>query len=588
MIAGGGRQGSKLFTRNYLAPNIRDTRGRSVFTTTARGARIILPHEVHSGIIPKYEWANDGHRWANLAKKAGRDPFFKDGKVGYLQRLANFQFYLHRWSARTMSVTGIFNPHLVIGFPGLVIDRSLPNPAVLAQREELLGRKWMPVQYLGKMVALSHSVNQGGGQTSAQFTHCRTHRGLDDEFLSALSRETLETRLEKVAVHINVRELLGIGLTSTIENQDDKKTLVRKYMEGSLSVDKPVRGTRAWRNYKVASIEASPETAELSKSEAAEFGLDPNTTAVVEREIFNEEVVGSGEGEASSLPVFSSEPKIIQTEVPVLNVPATFTFNLERSVKIGDPAERKETIESQLTPGWFSDLWTNKNISEKVYQPLLGTDAIVENISLGADAQNEFFDRLKKDEDIVIAQDPPEGEGEKKEFSFSETSSIEGSTAKLQVIPGSIEEAIDSIVAIYSTLHLRDGDVHDFIRKYTERPVANIEEMLGTYGLEFDDNGSVLVPQGEDRPIEGFHSRAFGDYNTDVKLPTKEGQETQAGKDALKALFTGAPGATVSRGRVSNKKKKTKIRPELDPRGRARTRVLAYVRELTLSRGLMG
>jgi hypothetical protein len=583
MIAGGGRQGSKLFTRHYVAPNIRDTRGKHAFTTTSRGARIILPHEVHSGIIPKYEWANDGHRWANLAKKSGRDPTFDGGKVGYLQRLANFQFYLHRWSARTMAVTGVFNPHLVIGFPGLVIDQSLPSPAVLAQREELTGRKWMPSQYLGKLVALSHSINQGGGQTSAQYTHCRTHRGLDDEFLNTLSRETVETKTEQVIVKIDVRELLGTSLTSTIKNQEDKKTLVRKYMEGKLGSGRRVRETRAWRGYKVASIDEGPVT-ELSRSEAAEFGLDAETSAVIEREVGSEEILEDTG--------FSSEPvgaiTIIREEVEVLVIPETLTFVLERAVKVGDPPAKKETIESQLTPGWFSNLWTNNNISEKVYQPLLGTDAIVEKVSLGADEQNKFFDRLLKDENIVTAQEPPEGEGEDKKFSSSEAATIEGATTKVQVIRGSIEEAIDSIVTIYSTLRLRDGDIHDFIRQYTKRPVANIEEMLGTYGLQFDDDGNVFVPVGEEAPIEGFHSRAFGDYNADVTFPTKEGGETQAGKDALKALFTGAPGTKVSRGRVSNKKKETKLRPELDPRGRARIRVLAYVRELTLSRGLMG
>ena len=97
---------------------LRDMEGKHIFATTSRGARIILPHEVHSGIIPKYEWANDGHRWGNVAKKNSnqKDPFFGDGRVGYLQRLANFQFYLHRWSARTMAVTGVFNPNIVIGF----------------------------------------------------------------------------------------------------------------------------------------------------------------------------------------------------------------------------------------------------------------------------------------------------------------------------------------------------------------------------------------------------------------------------------------------------------------------------------------
>jgi hypothetical protein len=114
-----------------------------------------------------------------------------------------------------------------------------------------------------------------------------------------------------------------------------------------------------------------------------------------------------------------------------------------------------------------------------------------------------------------------------------------------------------------------------------------MEEILGTYGLEFTDDGFVNVPEGGS-PVEGFHSRAFGDYNTDVKFPGREGQDTTPGADALKALFPGSTGADVRRGRLTSKKKKSSISPEMDPRGRARLRVMAYVRELNLSRGLMG
>jgi len=612
MIAGGGRQGAKLFTRNYFAPNTQDTRGKNLLTTTSRGARILLPHEVHSGIIPKYEWANSGHRWANLAKKRGRNAFTKGGKVGYLQRMANFQFYLHRWSARTMAVSGIFNPHLVIGFPGLVIDRSLPSPDVVKQREATLGRKWMPVQYLGKMVSLSHSVNQGGGQTAVQFTHCRTHRGLDDEFLTALSREQSNTKTQQITINVNIADLLkdarqlssqpdpgleefgleGPELEQTtsqpppIKNGDDKRKLVQLYMQGKLSPPKKVRETRAWRGYKVAAVVESSETRELSQEDAAIFNLDPNTTAVVQREVLSNEegLIDTGTSLEEGIVTIT---EIVDVGVDVLTIPNSISFSLEREVRIGEPQARPDAIEEQLTPGWFSDLWTNANISEKVYRPLLGTDSITgTGVAMSLAEQKNFFERTIENE--VLSAKKPEGESEQKIFTFSEASTIPGSLADLPTIPGSIEEAIDSIVITYSTLRLRDAGVQDYIRQFTQRPVADIEEMLGTYGLEFTDDGEILVPDDDTTLIEGFHSRAFGDYNADVRFPSKVGQKVQAGEGALKALFRGAPGVSVSRAGVSNRKRKTKLRPELDPRGRARARVMEYVRELEFSRGLMG
>lgn len=581
MFTGGGRQGSKLFTRNYFAPG---TVGeKSVFATDSRGARILLPHEVHSGIIPKYEWANDGHRWASAAKKSNqKDPFFGDGRVGYLQRLANFQFYLHRWSARTMAITGVFNPHLVIGFPGLVIDQSLPNPKTLAMREELLGRKWQPVQFLGKLVALSHSVSQGGGQTSAQFTHCRTHRGLDDEFLGALRRKNLKR--ETLDVNITTRDLLTSNSFSEraralrLPVTMDRIKLVQMYVQGKLSAGVTLKGTYSWNGYKVVSVDAG-ETITLKENEAYELGLEATEyTEVYER------------FEGPQLPEHDQELGVLTEAYKSREAPGTLTVVLERFVKVGGPEYIKETVEQQLTPGWFSDLWTNENISEKVYQPMLGTDAIVANISLGVDKQDEFFKRTVRDEASRNARDDEveDDETQPKLTEIKGSIYVDGLEA-VSVLPGSIEEAIDAIVTIYSTIRLNNGNLHEFIRKYTYRPVANMEEILGTYGLQFTDNGFVLVPQDSDHPVvEGFHSRAFGDYNTDVKFPKEEGQDVIPGANALKALFPGASGAEVSRARLTDRKKKVSISPEMDPRGRARLRVLAYMRELNLSRGLMG
>ena len=566
MISGGGRQGSKLFTRSYFAPN---TVGeKNVFATTSRGARILLPHEVHSGIIPKYEWANDGHRWANLAKKnKQKDPFFGDGRVGYLQRLANFQFYLHRWSARTMAVTGVFNPHLVIGFPGLVIDQSLPNPKTLAMREELLGRKWQPVQYLGKTVALSHSISQGGGQTSVQFTHCRTHRGLDDEFLSATKRKA-SPKFDTVNVNITTRDLLpsndftrearALRLPITL----DRMKLVDLYLRGELSEGVTVKEAKTWRGYKVDSLVVGDSTG-FTAAELSELGIFPSS------------FTGSGE-------VFREGFGVSR------EVPESFDIVLKRRIGPGTPVYTEQTVEQLLTPGWFADLWTNKNISEKVYQPLLGTDAIVANISLGVDKQDEFFNRTVRDEATRNARGAPEEDETQPSLTGIKGAVFVDGLDAVSVLPGSIEEAIDALVTIYSTIRLNNGNLHEFIRKYTYRPVANMEEILGTYGLEFTDDGFVLVPDEDNTPVEGFHSRAFGDYNTDVKFSELEDQDPVPGKNALKALFPGASGAEVRRARLTDKKKMVSISPEMDPRGRARLRVLAYIQELNLSRGLMG
>jgi hypothetical protein len=587
----GGRRGAKLFTQSYYAPVIRDMKGRHIFTTSSRGSRILLPHEIHSGIIPKFEWTSGAQRWAKLAKKAGRD---RSTRIGYMQRVASFQFYLHRWSARTMSLTGVFNPYLVLGLPALVMDRSLPNPETVAAREQVLGRKWMPMQYLGKIMGYSHSVHQGGGETTVQFTHCRTHRGVDDEFLSTLSVENRGTRKDKKDVYIEVLQLLSTSNT-TVKDRDAKRALVKQYLEGKLSMGKRVKGIRKYNGWKVEDIDApssSSSQIQLTASQAAELGVDPQDEVVLQRTPLQELVVGA------TTPVLPREgdqyiERLFNRTVKVLRVPKKITVRLVRYVKVGEPKTQNLSIEQLLTPGWYSNIWTNDKISEKVYRPLLNTDAITDNISLAGSEQDEFFRRSTRDA-AVVAGEGISGDNQEETYTFKTGTAGTNNLAELAVVPGSIEEAADALAIIYSLIRLRGGDVHDFIRSYTQRDIANLQDILGTYGLEFGDDGDVVVDPDTEAPVEGFHSRAYGDYNADVRLTTREGLDLkdstiQAGKDALKALFPGvATGESVIRGKIINKNHKTAIRPELDPRGRARARVMAYVSELELSRGLMG
>jgi len=204
----GTRGLTKLLGHHYFAPNIKDVRGNSLHRTLAYGSRVLLPHEVHSGIIPKFEWIQQGHRWAaRQGGASGNKRLEKSKAISYVQRLANFQFFIHRWASRTMSVNMMFNPYLVLGFPAVVFDRASPSPAARAVIESILERDVTPTQFLGKVGNISHSVSQQGGFTAVQMTHCRTHRGVDDEFLGILdigSNEWFKSvdSVEKVSVDV--------------------------------------------------------------------------------------------------------------------------------------------------------------------------------------------------------------------------------------------------------------------------------------------------------------------------------------------------------------------------------------------------
>lgn len=640
MIAG-GRRGAALLGRSYFAPNITDVRGKTLFATMDRGASILLPHEVHSGIIPKFEWVADGHRWGvKAAKETGKtDAFSRSGKIGYIQRLANYQFYLHRWSARTMGISGVFNPRVVLGLPGLVMDRSMPAPEVLKQVEARLGRRWMPMQYLGKTASVSHTIHQQGGQTQVQFTHCRTHRGIDDEFLGVLTREVELTKGQEFTIRFKTTDLLdsnshseekarkilndlkkldkapdetktlifstsGGGFKLIIKNREDLKRLVKDYLEGKLHEGVTIRGTKVFHGVKVKKIVTKGNIL-LTEEESKQFGAETNTTlAETQKRVREVTVEVLPDGTEREIDIQFGEE--IEVEVGALSAPENFTFTMERQVGTGKFKRVDRTVEEALTPGWYSDIWKNKKIGEKVYIPLLGCEAITDNISLEQDDQNKLLDRTfaeeatlqsvkLKDPEVKTSKDVQRARGVKIEgeedelFTFREESKVPGSMAQLQIIPGSIEEAIDALTIIYGMIRLRDGDIHQFIREYTKRPIANMKDILGSQNLEFDDQGNINPNLPAD-VVEGFHSRAFGDYNTDVKLPDREGSATQPGKDALRALFPGvATGKEVKRKSVVDRgQPSSAIKPELDPRGRARARVRGYVEELSVSRGLLG
>jgi hypothetical protein len=585
-MLGGGRQGSQLFNTTYIAPPIRDVKGKLLFATMSQGCRVLLPHEVHSGIIPKFEWVTDGHRWGVKASKTkGEAP---GSKVYYLQRLANFQFFLHRWSARQLSINSIFNPNIVAGLPGVVIDRSAPSPAVIERLEKLMRRRMLPTQFVGKIYGYSHAIGQQGGSTSVQFAYARTHRGLDDEFLGVLSKEIAEESKD-LSFEVNPRELaLGLDSAGVQEEQNNtstgeatetekakakqkaktasnielRKLVVQMYVDNKLKANVTVPGLG-----KVKKVSPSGPTY-LTHSMADSLGISDEYFNTKKKTVTNKEA-----GTITTVQTLAG--------VDVIQVPEKITVTYVQVFGTGKYERTNVAFEDVVRPSWFDEnVWANKVITEKVYAPLLGTMAITDDKSLGQKQQDELLKRWKSDQ--VRCMTLADGK-----TTIGAVESPDG-VYYTPVAEGSAEESIDGLSLVYGMIKERGGDVHGFIREFTRRPIANIVDILGSQNLEFDGNGKVLDPNVM---IEGFHSRAFGDYNTDVQLPEKEGASTTAGFKALGNLMEGVadPGSLQRPGLIGRTaKEKSGIRPELDPRGRARGRVRAYVEELQLSRGLLG
>lgn len=611
----GTRGLTKLLGHHYFAPNIKDVRGNSLHRTLAYGARVLLPHEVHSGIIPKFEWIQQGHRWA--ARQAGTSSnkrLVKSKAIPYVQRLSNFQFFIHRWASRTMSVNMMFNPYLVLGFPAVVFDRASPSPAARAVIESILDRDVTPTQFIGKIGSISHSISQQGGFTAAQMTQCRTHRGIDDEFLGILdvgSNEWFKSvdSVEKISVDVKkfisgnpnylkekrskVQRLLSALAGGLTRIDEDATFMTRGELKGSgwsareiKQYARPVGKKEATRTghtwdkqyYEVPAGEDSiPGGAEAT---GFNFEVKESFKATVVEGVGVIKSVKIGLGKIKIEPEDLAKMGLVRPSEPTsgitksIAVPAgdgttavwfpstvTFEYGYHRSLGPGAVPSRLP-FERVLMPGWYDTAWAPENIGEKVYKWLLGIGAITEDVGLGIAARDALAEPGNKLSPELGVQ-------------------LHGSLYDLEDDAKllTVEQAIDALSVHYMRLQEARADIHEFIKTYTRRPVANLIDIMGSEDHFIGADGVTV------RGTEGFHSRAFGDYNVGAKLV--EGQEPIPGPGAFDGLL--GPGGFPTQRRTEGRATKAGPIPSaFDPRGPSRQRVRAYAAELQVSRGLKG
>jgi len=138
-----------------------------------------------------------------------------------------------------------------------------------------------------------------------------------------------------------------------------------------------------------------------------------------------------------------------------------------------------------------------------------------------------------------------------------------------------IGEATEELVRIYSRVKLEGFDVHAFIKAYTWRPIASMVDLFGTANLEIDDHGTVT------RGVEGFHSRAFGDFD-DLRTLVSPGEGARP--MTFLGLTTRDPDETSD----GSGQRDQEIAARMDTRKEKRTQVLKYLFDLMSSCGVVG
>jgi hypothetical protein len=578
-----------LFNGRYYAPNVEDVR-RGVKLSSRRFARLIMDHELFTGIIPMFENLSEANLFAmrsGKVKKAG-------AKVSYAQRAVNFQYFKYRFESRGMDASGRFNPPFVPGFPSLIVDKNMDHAQLhissmnltdqtkalgikgSATRSELLQELVSP-QYLAVCAALSHTVSQEGGRSAYQLIHARVHR--------------------------ESTEFLGVDKADVwkVVGESAKKTVAAAPV-----ILPPIKGQRGPRGGRITRVR------DVSKKYKG-------------RQL---RLLGQG----SKVTVGDWYPDWYFQDVHVDKGSQLLIGAYE--IQEGYTRRKKEKvdlpIEEVIRPPWIWDGWANPKISE-TYDQLFGTGAVTDiggfNISSNDPSEGTRFYVGEDDVEGLRAQRSAEthkslrGKSRSKKNDIRQAAKVEAAKSQNAVLmqekERTVENSVDFLVRAYSFVKVNNLDVGDFLKAYAWRPVATMVDILGGSDLEIkqvekrrtrvvkqrvlktvggetttgkpESSGyftaetgfgqSIVRPQYSTKYVkriitqigyevtgkEGFHSRAFGD---------------------VEDLF-GLVSPTVKRVLgLSNKKRK--VAAKMDVRKRRREVVRLYVAELTGSRGLLG
>lgn len=482
----------ELFDQFYFAPK-GQTLKKQKRTLQAVLSNDILEHELFTGILPVFEKMGELNIFAARSGTVnGRMP-----KIGLAQRSTNFLYFKYRFAARQMQVSGRFNPYIVPGFPGLIIDKYVDIEAT-RRRQELIDQyggtntdinKLLGTHFLANFTEVTHTVDQQQGRTDINCSYPRQAEE-STEFLGVIEpAQTVRKRFEKDALRSTVVAALNPPRPFSIGPSYGNITKV-------VEVTQAYQGQGIDSSQKLPLYQGPRRTGTGEARIRVPVGLDLPASA------YGDDVVALV-GNATQ--------------------PVTFrAFEVSEEV----PRYRREQIdlpaEEYIRPGWYGDCWHPSAIG-KVYQQFFQTGAITDEqqvtdtdgSSVGGPSQ-QVIDALAESASGIDYDDPRKA-----------------TTALLTLDKdSSISQAVGFLVQTYSYVKQGGLDVEDFIRTYTWRPIASMVDMFGTSDLMLSKDGHTVV-QG----IEGFHSRAFGPYEdlfglvtSDIETVLGLGRESRAAK----------------------------------------------------------
>lgn len=577
----------------------------------------MLDHELYTGITPVFERMSD----LNLHAIRGGSIEINGAKVGYAQLACNHIFFQYRFKSRELMVSGKFNPYAVLGFPVAVIDKyvsddqlrggeyddrvakklatdfaNLPkveqsnvvevNAAAAAKIQGLaldIAAERSATHYLGTPELISHAVTANtGGTTQYQMGYARTTNEKSEFLGDNVGRSGIAKRMKDVerttvvaalsAPKVGSRGFYGGKIieepklvTEQYQRAQPKKTGQNQGQERHASstplplfvathgfTGRKRRGTRVPVGTTLPATAYGSEVVALVNSGGSTITADGN--ALVRFEAYRiKEVVGAYEMGDVELP------------------PEDLTF----------PPWYGEAYRSHRIGGLYSQFFGIGSVTDPTvvlgssapHRPPEGDDD--DERTLYLDAESIFGAVLGDDHPPPGASSTPEPPGG---GVIGPPSTQPDQKGNERVVIGGVEgqspiaKALNDVVRIYGATRTQHYDTPAFVHNYCWRPIASLVDMFGTADLHITEQGEVTSGR------EGFHSRAFGDYDDLRQLVAGGGGMPQ------KVLGLEAAPNEVTGDRPDPSKEVAK---RLDTRKEKRLAVYRYLTALAASRGVV-
>jgi uncharacterized membrane protein len=581
--------------------------------------RDLMDHELFTGIIPAFERMSD----LNLHAIRGGSIEINGAKVGYAQLACNHIFFQYRFKSRDLGLSGKFNPYAVLGFPAVVIDKYLSKSelteatvmeAVSDAFKTTSGQK-LPSHELSTVLELD-TAGLKGAISEALAANPNTHYLGTPELIShsldARSGGSTQVQMAYARTTNERTEFLGDNVGTTARA---KRTKNVKVMTVVAALEPPKVGSTGFRGGKI--VEAPKDVTDRYQKK------QPKTKG--------NNVKGSARFTSNSLlPLFVATSSFAGrrrrgTQVPVGIEQAASAYGPEVVALVGSGGatvaatsavtvtfrayqiveemgsyvtEDVELPPEELTfPPWYGENYRTAQIGS-LYSYFFGVGAITDpTVILGTTGAHRFGEgddarTLHLQFERNLSATPAPGSVERPDqlptpgASGSPTMPGGGaagpagtSNPETDSVLGKVEHrstiklAIDELVRAYSLTRIEHFDTPQFVQNYTWRPIADMVDLFGTSDLNIDDNGFTTAGR------EGFHSRAFGNYD-DLRLLVSGGE----GPLPQKIL-----GLTAAPRELNNEEpdKDAKIAARLDTRKEKRGAVYLYLYALSASRGVV-